>query len=123
VISSADARLYASAIAIVSGIYSIAAALVDSMGPVPISDTVMLVLGIVVLVHGIALLTPIADRLGSASGALMLVWAAIMLGNQALAAASASAPMMNGMAWDGGMVAIAVLMLASGLIMFRGREM
>ncbi len=118
-----DSRLYASAIAIVSGSYSIAAALVDSMGSMPMSDSVMLVLGIIVLGHGVALLTPLADRFGGASGPLMLLWAAVMLGNQALTATSASAPMMNGASWDGGMVAIAVLMLASGLIMLRRREM
>lgn len=118
----ADARLYASAIAIVSGIYSIAGAFVGSMGSMPMSDTIMLVLGIVVLVHGVALLTPLADRFGGASGPLMVVWAAIMLGNQGLAAASRSGRMMDGMSWDGGMVAIAVLMLASGLIMLRRRS-
>jgi hypothetical protein len=117
-----DTRLYGSAIAIVSGIYSVAAAGSDGMGSMPVNDSVMLVLGIVVLAHGIALLTPLADRFGRASGALMLVWAGIMLGNQALAATSSSAPMMSDASWDGGMVAIAVLMLASGLIMIRGRE-
>lgn len=117
----ADARLYGSAIAIVSGIYSIAAA-EPGTGSMPMSDSLMLILGVVVLVHGIALLTPLADRFGRASGPLMLIWAAIMLGNQGLAAASASAPMMGDASWDGGMVAIAFLMLASGLIMVRGRE-
>ena len=118
-----DTRLYASAVAIVSGIYSMAAAIPGGTGSMPMSDSVMLVLGIVVLVHGIALLTPLADRLGRASGPLMLVWAAIMLGNQALAATSSSAPMMGEASWDRGMAAIAVLMLASGLIMIRGRTM
>lgn len=118
-----DARLYASAIAVVSGIYSMAAAASDGMGSMPMSDSVMLILGVVVLVHGIALLTPLADRFGRASGPLMVIWAAIMLANQALAATSASAPMMGELRWDGGMVAIAVLMLASGLIMTRSREM
>lgn len=118
-----DARLYASAIAIVSGLYSIAAALPDDMDAMPMGDTVMLVIGVVVLAHGIALLTPLADGFGRASGPLMLVWAAIMLANQALAATSSSAPMMGDASWDGGMVAIAVLMLTSGLIMIRGRDM
>ena len=118
-----DSRLYASAIAIVSGIYSVAAAVPDAMGSMPMGDSVMLIIGVIVLVHGVALLAPLADRFGRASGALMLVWAAVMLANQALAATGTSAPMMDGAAWDGGMVAIAVLMLASGLIMLRGREM
>jgi hypothetical protein len=118
-----DARLYASAIAVVSGIYSIAAALAGGMSSMPMSESIMLVVGIAVLVHGIILLTPAAERLGRASGPLMVLWAAIMLGNQALAAASASGSMMTSMSWDGGMVAIAVLMLASGLIMIRARQM
>ena len=118
-----DTRLYASAIAVVSGVYSIAGATAGSMGSMPMSDSVMLVLGVVVLLHGVALLTPLADRFGRASGPLMLVWAGLMLGNQALAATTASAPMMGEASWDGGMVAIAVLMLASGLIMTRGPEM
>ena len=117
-----DTRLYGSAIAIVSGIYSVAAGVPNRMGSMPTSDTVMVALGIVVLAHGIALLTPLADRFGRASGPLMLVWAGVMLANQALAATSSSAPMMANARWDGGMVAIAVLMLASGLIMIRGRE-
>jgi len=120
--ATADTRLYASAIAIVSGIYSIAAA-ITGMGSMPMSDSLVLALGVVVLLHGIALLTPLADRFGRASGPLMVVWAAIMLGNQAVSATSASGPMIDGSSWDGGMVAIAVLMLASGLIMVRGREM
>lgn len=93
------------------------------MGPMPMSDSLMLVIGVVVLVHGIALLTPLADRFGRAGGPLMLLWAAIMLGNQALAATSSSTPMMGEASWDGGMVALATLMLASGLIMMRGRDM
>jgi len=120
---SSEARLYASAIAVVSGIYSIAAALAGGMPSMPMSASIMLVVGIAVLVHGIMLLTPAAERLGRASGPLMVLWAAIMLGNQALAATSASGSMMTSMSWDGGMVAIAVLMLASGLIMIRARQM
>ena len=119
-----DPRLYASTIAIVSGIYSMAAATTaGGMGSMPMADSVMLIIGVVVLLHGIALLTPVADRFGRASGPLMIVWAGIMLGNQVLAATVASAPMMGDAEWDGGMVAIATLMLASGLIMIRGRDM
>jgi hypothetical protein len=116
-----ETRLYASAIAIVSGTYSLIASAPAGMGRMPMSDSVMLVLGVVVLVHGLALLTPLADRFGRASGPLMILWAALMLGNQALATAGGSAPMMGDMTWDGGMVAVAVLMLASGLIMVRRR--
>jgi hypothetical protein len=52
----------------------------------------------------------------------MILWAAIMLGNQALAAITSSGSM-GAMTWDGGMVAIAILMLASGLIMSRREQM
>lgn len=121
--NSAEARLYASAISVVSGVYSVVASRQAGMGPLPMSDSLMLIIGIVVLVHGIALLTPLADRFGRASGPLMLLWAAFMLGNQALAATSSSTPMMADASWDGGMVALATLMLASGLIMIRGRDM
>lgn len=89
----------------------------------------MVVVGIVVTVHGIILLTPAVTRLGRASGPLMILWAAIMLLNQApLAAvggwgmpgsAMGGSPMTSEMGWDAGMVAVAVLMLASGLIMSR----
>lgn len=115
----ADARLYGSVIAIVSGIYSIVSAIAGGMGSMAASASAMLVVGGVVLVHGLALVTPLADRIGRASGPLMILWAAIMLGNQGLAAATSSESMMGEMTWDGGMVAIAVLMLASGLIMSR----
>jgi hypothetical protein len=118
----ADTRLYAAAIALVSGIYSIASAVGDRMGSMPMSDSIMLIVGVLVLVHGLVLLTPVAERLGRASGPLMILWAAIMLGNQALAALSNDS-MMGAMSWDGGMVAIAVLMLASGLIMSRREQM
>ena len=85
----------------------------------PASMTAMLVIGLVVVVHGIVLLTPVAERFGRASGPLMVVWAVIMLGIQALAAMSSSDPMMGSPSWDVGMVALAVLMLVSGLIMSR----
>lgn len=123
--SHPDTRLYASVIAVVSGLYSIAAATADGSGSMPTSASVMLVLGVVVLLHGAVLLTPAAGRLGHASGPLMVLWAAIMLGNQALAAMSSSMTTMSSMSsmsWDRGMVAVAILMLASGLIMSRGRR-
>jgi len=132
--SDSATPLYASSIAIVSGLYSIGSA-AGTMMSVPmmtaaalgIGGWVMLLLGIVVLVHGIVLLTSLADRLGRRSGPLMVLWAVVMLLNQALSAAVAGwgmpgsrmngSSMMAGVGWDTGMVAIAVLMLASGLIM------
>ena len=112
---TADTRLYASAIALVSGMYSIGSAIAGGMSMMPMSDSVMLIVGVVVIAHGIVLLTPLAERLGRASGPLMIVGAAIMLANQLLATMSGS--MM--VSWDAGMVALAGLMLASGLIMSR----
>ena len=113
---SADTRLYASAIALVSGIYSIGSAIARGLGMLPMSDSVMLLVGVIVIAHGIVLLTPLAERLGRASGPLMIVWAAIMLTNQLLSATMSSSMMVS---WNAGMVALAVLMLASGLIMSR----
>ena len=106
-------RLYASSIAIVSGIYSIASSGGMAMaGPMMTTGAwIMLVIGIVVLVHGAILLTPAAANLGRLSGPLMIAWASIMLLNAWLLPAGG---MMDA---SGGMVAIAVLMLASGLIM------
>ena len=116
-------RLYASAIAIVSGIYAVTSALWGMGSAMPMGDEalgvgpwVMLAVGVVVLVHGAALLTPAARWLGSASGPLMLLWATVMLLQQALAAAM---PMTADMGWDAGMVALAVLMGVSGVIMTR----
>lgn len=115
----AETPLYASAIAIVSGVYSIAAVAGEGMGSMAMSQSIMLIVGAAVLVHGIVLLTPAAASLGRASGPLMVLWTAIMLGNLALAATMAA----GSMTWDGGMVAIAFLMLTSGLIMTRARSM
>jgi K+ transporter len=108
-------RLYGAAIALVSGVYSLASALGGGMGMMPMSDSIMVLVGLVVIAHGVVLLTPVADRIGAVSGPLMILWAAIMLANQAVATMSDS--MMG--SWDGGMVALALLMLASGAIMSR----
>jgi hypothetical protein len=123
-------RLYASSIAIVSGAYAIAAPaaamverpmMMDGSG-VGLGGWIMLGVGIIVLVHGIVLLAPAATRLGGVSGPLMVIWALVMLANQGVLAVVPGWGMMRtGMGWDAGMVAIAVLMLASGLIMSAGR--
>jgi hypothetical protein len=113
-----EARLYGAAIAIVSGTYSVVSATIG-MGPMGVGGLVMLVVGILVLAHGVALLTTAAAVLGRASGPLMIVWAAIMLLNQLLTATLPGWTMGGSMRWDGGMVAIALIMLASGLIMSR----
>ncbi|MGH2716681.1 MAG: hypothetical protein ACRDM7_22895 [Thermoleophilaceae bacterium] len=90
----------------------------DGTGMMPMNDGVMVGVGLVVIAHGVVLITPLVTRLGRASGPLMIVWAAIMLANQLVAAVSGS--MMA--SWDGGTVALALLMLASGVIMSRGRQ-
>jgi hypothetical protein len=107
-----DMRLYGAAIALASGIYSIVSSLGDP-GMMPMSDSVMLIIGVAVVAHGLWLLTPAAERHGAVSGPLMTVWAALMLANQALSALTDS--MMASP--DGGMVTLAVLMLASGILM------
>lgn len=75
-------RLYASSIAIVSGLYSIGSAAGTMMSTPMMTDAalgiggwIMLGLGIIVLAHGSVLLTPAADRLGQRSGPLMVLWA------------------------------------------------
>lgn len=115
--SITDTRLYAAAIALASGIYSIASSIGDGARMVPMNEAVMLLVGIAVIAHGIVLLTPLAERLSAVSGPLMFVWAAIMLANQLVSAMSDS--MMA--SWDAGMVGLALLMLTSGVIMSRGR--
>ena len=117
-------RLYAASIAIVSGGYSIGSSRLGVIGGMPMvdgvamtaADWVMLTVGLVVLVHGIVLLTPAAMALRPLSGPLMLVWALVMLANQGLVMVRTE-HMMGGMDVDPGMIALAVLMLASGLIM------
>lgn len=126
-----NTRLYGAAIALVSGLYSLWSASMASR--MVTSSWLMTLLGIVVVVHGAVLLTAYADRLGSASGPLMVVYSVVMLLNQALLGAGmmddgsgmgmdggmGGSGMTAGMGWDAGMVAIAVLMLVSGLIMTR----
>ena len=107
-------RQYASAIAVVSGVYAIGSASASMTGVSGIGGWIMLAVGILALVHGVILLTPAARSIGTASGPLMLLWATVMLLQQALAAMM---PTGGDMAWDAGMVAIAVLMLVSGVIM------
>ena len=134
--------LYGSSIALVSGAYSVAMA---TTGPeMTTSAWLMFALGVIVLVHGVALLTPVAARLQGTSGPLMILYSLLMLLNQVWMATMAPSTTrgstgMNGMGgmngvdtvggatgmgsltagvgWDAGMVALAILMLASGVIM------
>lgn len=138
-------QLYGATIAIVSGLYS--AYLSVSGAQMSTGAWFMLTLGVVVIAHGVVLSTPAADRLGAASGPLMLGYAGLMLLNQLRLSMSwtvagmggggmdgmgSSSMRMDGMApasemammgADAGMVAIAVIMLASGLIMTVRRGM
>jgi len=122
---TSDTRLYASSIAIVSGVYAIGSVALDLAAAPMMTDVtatlgiggwIMLAIGVVVLVHGVLLLTPAADQMHRVSGPLMILWAAIMLLDQWLLSMTSS---MMGMGADAGMIAVAVLMLASGLIMVR----
>lgn len=128
-----NTRLYGAAIAVVSGGYSVWNA---TMGDgLTAGGWVMLVLGAVVIAHGVVLVTEVATRFGRASGPLMLAYAVLMLLVQALYATGMledgvgmgmnSGRMATEMGWDAGMVALALLMLVSGLIMTRtgGDEM
>ena len=130
-----DTRLYGAAIGVVSGGYSLwSASMATAMGT---SGWLMTLLGVVVLVHGVLLLTDAADRIGDASGPLMIGYSVLMLLNQSLVGSGMMDGMgmmdgggtmggtgmgggaMAGMGWDPGMVALATLMLVSGVIMSR----
>lgn len=128
-----NTRLYGAAIALVSGLYSLWSA--STATRMAASAWVMGLLGAVVVVHGAVLLTDYAERLGGASGPLMIAYAVVMLLAQALLGVgmmdgggmgmdgrAAGSPMTSGMGWDAGMVALAVLMLLSGVIMTRGDD-
>ena len=136
-------RQYGAAIALVSGLYSLVSATSGSGMMGSNSGLLMTVLGLVVVIHGVVLLTPYASRLGTASGPLMIGYAVVMLLNQALVGTTGSmnwgmgggmgtgmgsgmsggvgSSMTAGMGWDLGMVALAVLMLISGVIMTNRR--
>lgn len=97
------------------------------------SSWLMGLLGVVVIIHGTLLLTDFADRLGNTSGPLMIGYAIVMLLNQAMlgtgmmddgsgmgmSGGMGGSAMTTGMSWDAGMVALATLMLVSGVIMAR----
>jgi hypothetical protein len=129
-----NTRLYGAVIAFTSGMYSLWSA--TSASSMTTSSWLMIALGAVVIAHGAVLLTAVAESLGGASGPLMIAYSAVMLLNQALLATGilddGSGMGMNGgmgssmtgsMGWDVGMVALAVLMLSSGVIMTRGGSM
>jgi hypothetical protein len=136
-------RQYGAAIALVSGLYSLLSVTTGSGMMSSNSGLLMALLGVIVLVHGVVLLTPYASWLGNASGPLMIGYSLLMLLNQALVGVTGSmdwgmgsgmgsgmnggmgsgmgSSMTAGMGWDLGMVALAVLMLLSGVIMTNRR--
>jgi hypothetical protein len=141
------ALTYGAAIALVSGGYSLLSGIAGievraGMGgprmAIATSEWITILLGVVVLVHGVALLTPLASRLGNASGPSMIGYSVIMLSNQALLAGlldgtaligGAMGPSVGdstmgpeaipGMGPDAGMAALALLMLISGALVTR----
>lgn len=135
-------RLYGGAIGVVSGLYAILIpgaelldmADADSSGALSVGGWAMLAVGVAALIHGILLFTPLVADMSGISGPLMLVWATIMVGNQALVATVADwgmagsgmggmdGAMSSSMGWDPGMVAIGILMFISGLIMIGRRS-
>jgi hypothetical protein len=126
-------RLYAASIGVVSGGYSLFQATTGA--GMSGSAWFMAALGVVALGHGVVLMTPAASALGRASGPLMVGYSVLMLLNQAwlqrisgdgtMTSGSMDGGMQTGMdgasamGADAGMVAIAALMLASGIIMTR----
>ena len=142
-----DTRLYGAAIAFASGGYSLASALGATRTTA--SMWLMLLLGVVVVVHGALLLAPSVPLADPTSGGLMLAYAVVMLANQAALATGlmggmtgdgmggmdgsmsdggamgtmgGDATMTAAMPWDLGMVVLASLMLASGVIMLRSDD-
>lgn len=122
-------RWYGSLIAIVSGVYAIGMATWGAgMGT---GDWFSLILGVVVLAHGVALVGRLSSGLDAASGVLMIVYAVLMvlaqgwavtMGGRGMSGGAMGGQMMgtmgwSTMAWDPGMTAIAIVMLGSGLIM------
>jgi hypothetical protein len=137
-------RQYGAAIALVSGIYSLLSAVTGAGMMQSTGGAFMSLLGVIVVVHGVVLLTPYAERLGTASGPLMIGYSVLMLLNQTIVGVTGSmnwgmgsgmgagvdggmgssmgSGMTAGMGWDLGMVALAILMLISGIIMTQRRD-
>jgi len=131
-----NTRRYGAAIALASGAYSLWSP--STAAEMTVSAWLMGLLGLVVIVHGSVLLTEYAARLGTASGPLMIGYSLVMLANQALLSTGimgdgsgmgmdsgmnmGGSGMTAAMGWDAGMVALALLMLVSGIIMTQGNS-
>ena len=125
--SGTTMRQYGAAIALVSGAYSRLSAATSVRMMQSMGGAFMALLGVIVVLHGVVLLTPYAERLGTASGPLMIGYSVLMLLNQTIVGVTGSmnwgmdsgmgSSMTAGMGRDLGMVALAVLILLSGFIM------
>jgi hypothetical protein len=137
--TNSTTRQYGAAIALVSGVYSLLSATAGRGMMSSNSGLLMALLGVIVIIHGVVLLTPYASQLGNASGPLMIGYSLVMLLNQALVGVTGSmnwgmdgrmgtgmdsgmsggmgSSITAGMGWDLGMIALAILMLFSGIIM------
>lgn len=135
-------RLYGGAVGVVSGTYSVWLSTVG-MSMQRASAWLMVLVGLVALVHGLALFAPVARSIGRASGPLMSAYAVVMLLLQGWMAITTPGSGMGGMdggmnggmgdgmgggmngamdaamavGADPGMVALALLMLFSGVVM------
>jgi len=109
--------VYASTLAIISGVYSILMGYVPGM---PIKAFTIF-LGIVVILHGILLLFPLKKINFSSrdSGFLMVLYGVLMLSDQLFSQLTSS--MMVG--WDLGMISLSLLMLVSGRLMLMKTDM
>ncbi len=120
-------KLIGSIIAIVGGGYSIYFS--TTSATMNTSMWLMLVLGLIVFIHGVLIMTRFASRLGRGNGVAMIIYSVLMLANQVWMETRETPIGMNGgemaesTSWDPWMTVIAVLMLASGLIMTVRREM
>lgn len=126
--SQTASRWYGGLIAVVAGFYAISMA---AWGPMlGIVDWFMLVLGGVVLGHGVALFGRFSPSIDASSGVFMIIYSVLMLLGQVWAGVFGGTRMgsMGGqmglmtmgwstMAWDPGMTALAVVMLGSGIVM------
>ncbi|WP_244605473.1 hypothetical protein [Halorhabdus rudnickae] len=83
-------RQYGAVIGLVSGLYSLLSATASSGMMNSNSGLLMALLGVIVVIYGVVLMTPYADRLGHASGPLMIGYSLVMLLNQALVGVTGS---------------------------------
>ena len=128
--SSDTSRWYGGLVAVVAGIYAIAMA---AWGPgMSYADWFLLVVGGVVFGHGVALVGGFSRRLDATSGALLVGYALVLVLSQAWLGVRDDSPLQQGtlsspsvhrelgwstLPWDPGLVALAIVLLGSGVIM------